>query len=154
MPNYTIELETDPNVDDVHAIYDGLTAFNHQHAPRDHYQPLVLALRDGTGKVIGGLVGETYWEWLHVDALWLDESVRGLTFGTKLLQMAEQEAVRRGCRHVHLDTMSFQAQPFYEKLGYTVFGVLDDLPEGSQRIFLKKDLVEDHGSSTISQPSA
>jgi hypothetical protein len=50
--------------------------------------------------------------------------------------------------------MSFQALQFYQKLGYTMFGVLDDLPEGSQRIFLKKDLVEDHGSSTISQPSA
>ena len=140
MANYSIELETAPNPDDVHAIYDGLSAFNNQRAPHDNYAPLVLALRDPDGKVIGGLVGETYWSWLHVDALWLDESVRGLTFGTKLLQMAEQEAIRRGCRHVHLDTMSFQAQPFYEKQGYTVFGVLEDLPDGHQRIFLKKDL--------------
>jgi hypothetical protein len=37
--------------------------------------------------------------------------------------------------------MSFQAQPFYEKQGYTVFGVLEDLPDGHKRIFLKKDLV-------------
>jgi GNAT superfamily N-acetyltransferase len=140
MPNYTIELETTPDVDDVHAIYDGLSAYNRLHAPHDNYQPLVLVLRDEAGKVIGGLAGDTYWSWLHVDALWLDEAVRGLSFGTKLLQMAEQEAVRRGCRHVHLDTMSFQAQPFYEKQGYTVFGVLEDLPEGDQRIFLKKEL--------------
>ena len=140
MPNYTIELEVTPNVDDVHAIYDGLSAYNRQHVPQDNYQPMVLVLRDPAGKVAGGLAGDTYWSWLHVDALWLDESVRGLTFGTKLLQMAEQEAVRRGCRHVHLDTMSFQAQPFYEKQGYTVFGVLEDLPDGHRRIFLKKDL--------------
>jgi GNAT superfamily N-acetyltransferase len=140
MPNYSIELEAAPNADDVHAIYDGLTAYNHQHAPHDNYAPLVLALRDPDGRVIGGLVGETYWSWLHVDALWLDESVRGLTFGSKLLQMAEQEALRRGCRHIFLDTMSFQAQPFYEKQGYSVFGLLEDLPDGHQRIFLKKDL--------------
>jgi hypothetical protein len=36
--------------------------------------------------------------------------------------------------------MSFQAQPFYEKLGFSVFGTLDDLPVGHQRIFLKKNL--------------
>ena len=140
MPNYSIELETTPNVDDVHAIYDGLSAYNRQYAPHDNYAPVVLALRDPDGKVIGGLVGETYWSWLHVDALWLEESVRGLSFGTKLLNMAEQEAIRRGCRHVHLDTMSFQAQPFYEKQGYTIFGLLEDLPDGHRRIFLKKDL--------------
>jgi GNAT superfamily N-acetyltransferase len=140
MPNYSIELEASPNADDIHTIYDGLSAYNHQHAPNDNYAPLVLALHDPDGKVIGGLVGETYWSWLHVDALWLDESVRGLTFGAKLLQMAEQEALRRGCRHVHLDTMSFQAQPFYEKQGYSVFGLLEDVPDGHQRIFLKKDL--------------
>jgi hypothetical protein len=39
-----------------------------------------------------------------------------------------------------LDTMSFQALDFYLKLGYTVFGRLDDLPEGHSRIFLKKAL--------------
>ena len=140
MPNYSIELEAPPNVDDVHAIYDGLSSYNRQFAPQDNYAPLVLVLRDPAGKVVGGLAGDTYWSWLHVDALWLDEPARGLDFGTHMLQMAELEALQRGCRHAHLDTMSFQARPFYEKMGYTVFGVLDDLPQGQQRIFMQKDL--------------
>ncbi len=38
--------------------------------------------------------------------------------------------------------MSFQALPFYQKLGYTVFGQLDDLPIGHQMYFLQKALVE------------
>jgi hypothetical protein len=43
---------------------------------------------------------------------------------------------------VHLDTMSFQALPFYQKQGYTVFGILEDLPEGHRRYYLRKDLEE------------
>lgn len=140
MPNYSIELETSPNVDDVHAIYDGLSAYNRLHAPNDNYQPLVLALRDPDGKVIGGLVGETYWSWLHVDALWLEESVRGLSFGTKLLNMAEQEAIRRGCRHSQLETHDFQALGFYQKQGYILFAQLDDFPPEHIKYFLKKEL--------------
>ncbi len=140
MAELSIELEVTPNRDDVHAIYEGLSSFNRQNAPDEVYQPVVIVVRDEAGKIVGGLAGETYWGWLHVDALWLEESTRGQDFGSRLLEMAEQEARRRGCRHAHLDTMSFQAQPFYEKHGYTVWGILDDLPEGHRRIFMKKDL--------------
>ena len=55
-----------------------------------------------------------------------------------MLQLAEYEAWQRGCRHAHLDTMDWQALPFYEKEGYRVFGVLDDLPKGHQQIFMYK----------------
>jgi len=140
MTTYTFKFEATPTAEDVRAIYAGLRSFNQQHAPADQYQPLVIVLRDEAGGVVGGLAGDTYWGWLHVDALWLDEPARGLDFGTHMLQMAELEALQRGCRHAHLDTMSFQARPFYEKMGYTVFGVLDDLPQGQQRIFMQKDL--------------
>ena len=30
---------------------------------------------------------------------------------------------------------------FYQKLGYEIFGVLDDFPPGYQRLFLKKQFV-------------
>ncbi|MGC6728099.1 hypothetical protein ACP0GO_26835, partial [Escherichia coli] len=39
-----------------------------------------------------------------------------------------------------LDTYSFQARGFYEKLGYTVFGTIDDFPPGHQRFFGRKRL--------------
>jgi hypothetical protein len=56
---------------------------------------------------------------------------------------AEQEALRRDCRHGHLDTMSFQALEFYKRQGYTVFGELRDLPVGYTRYFMKKALQVD-----------
>jgi len=40
-----------------------------------------------------------------------------------------------------LDTYSFQALEFYERLGYAVFGTLDNYPPGQKRIFLHNAFV-------------
>ncbi|GET35341.1 putative N-acetylmannosamine-6-phosphate epimerase superfamily protein [Microseira wollei NIES-4236] len=48
---------------------------------------------------------------------------------------AESEAKKRGCHHCYLDKFSFQALGFYQKLGYQIFGILQDFPPGHQRYF-------------------
>ena len=58
----------------------------------------------------------------------------------KLLAEAEREAVNRGCHHVHLDTMSWQAPEFYKKHGYEVVGVLPDIPNVNQKYLFMKAL--------------
>ena len=136
----TITLDDAPNPDDVEAVSHNLLNFTRQHAPEDHYRPLTIFLRKADQTLMGGLLGETYWGWLHIDIFWLDPSARGHGLGQKMLQLAEYEAWQRGCRRVHLDTMDWQALPFYQNRGYTIFGVLDDLPEGHKRYFLYKIL--------------
>jgi GNAT superfamily N-acetyltransferase len=135
-----ISLEDNPPSQDVMYVQNCLQEFNLLHAPADNYQPMQLFLRTEEKTILGGLLGETYWGWLHISYLWIDESLRKQGFGKQIMQIAEQEAVRRGCHSVHLDTMSFQALPFYEGLGYSVFGTLNDLPAGHKRIFLMKTL--------------
>jgi N-acetylglutamate synthase-like GNAT family acetyltransferase len=54
--------------------------------------------------------------------------------------MAENEARKRGAKHVFLDTFSFQAPGFYTQHGYQVFGELKDFPPRHQRYFLTKQL--------------
>ncbi len=137
---YSITITDNPDPNDVQIIENGLTAFNLQHAPPENYQRLVVVLRAADNHVVGGILGNTWWGWLRIDELWIDEAVRGQDWGTRLMQAAEQEAIRRGCHHSFLDTMSFQALPFYLKLGYIVFGQLDDLPVGHSRYFLQKTL--------------
>jgi len=66
--------------------------------------------------------------------------MRGSGIGRRLLSEAEAEAIRRRCRGALLDTFSFQARGFYERLGYSAFGVIDDYPPGHCRIFLAKKL--------------
>ena len=71
----------------------------------------------------------------------MPESARGRGLGRTLMRQAEDVALRRGCHGAWLDTFSFQARGFYEKLGYTVFGSIDDYPPGHSRFFMKKVLV-------------
>jgi hypothetical protein len=56
------------------------------------------------------------------------------------MKRAELYAVERGCTDAFLDTFSFQARPFYEKLGYHVFGTLENYPTGHQHYFMTKQL--------------
>ena len=122
-------------------VRQGLRSFNNQFINDDGFQPLNLFIRREDGSIAGGLLGDVYWGWLHINILWVDEGLRRQGYGERLLKRAEEEALQKGCRAVHLDTMSFQAKPFYEKFGYAVFGVLDDLPLGHQRIYMTKKLV-------------
>ena len=138
--SHTLAIEDQPSQDDVDVVRDGLYAFNRLHAPDDNHQGLVLFIRRQDGSVAGGLLGETYWGWLHVGILWVDEGLRGRGYGTKLLALAEAEALRRGCRAAYLDTLDFQALPFYARLGYSVWGTLSDFPPGHSRYWVKKDL--------------
>jgi len=125
---------------DIDRLGAGLREFNRLHVEDDNRQPLAVFLRDGDDQIVGGLHGDTYWGWLYVAAFWIHPDLRLQGYGEKLLRIAEEEAIRRGCHHAHLDTMSFQALPFYEKQGYEVFGQIDDLPVGHTRYFLKKKL--------------
>ena len=52
----------------------------------------------------------------------------------------EAEAIRRGCHQMHLDTHSYQAPAFYQRLGYEVIGELPGWPGDGVRIFLRKRL--------------
>jgi GNAT superfamily N-acetyltransferase len=74
----------------------------------------------------------------YVELLFVPESLRRGGLGRRLMRDAEEEAVRRGCRGAWLDTFSFQARGFYERLGYAAFGFIEDYPPGHSRIFLKK----------------
>ena len=137
---FTIDVRQTPDPEEIRMVGEGLYAYNNQHAPPGDFKRLGVFLRDAEGTLIGGLTGGTYWGWLYIEDLWLPEDVRGQGWGTRLLQAAEKAALERGCPHVHLDTLSFQALPFYQKQGYTIFGVLEGMPEGHCRYFLKKDL--------------
>ena len=141
-----IELPENPTPEDIKRVHDGLEQYNQTHTSPTTFQPLVIFIRDNEGEIQGGLTGGTFWQWCHVDILWLDESLRSQRYGSKLLQMAEDEATKRGCVGIFLDTMSFQAPEFYIQQGYTEWGRLTDFPPGHTRLFYKKGLVPDNFS--------
>ena len=116
------------------AVKAGLSAYNAARVGPRNSEPLAISLRDDDGTIVGGLIGELKWQWLHVDLLWIDEAHRGMGHGEALVMMAEAAARDHGARGVYLATMSLQAPDFYPKLGYAQYGVLEDYPVAGHRI--------------------
>jgi GNAT superfamily N-acetyltransferase len=104
-------------------------------------KPLCIAIKDEHGNIVGGLWGHTACGWLFTELLVVPQESRGAGLGTQLMSMAEAEAVQRGCHSAWLDTHEFQAKGFYEKLGYTEFGRLENFPTGYARHFFQKKLL-------------
>jgi GNAT superfamily N-acetyltransferase len=122
------------------AVRRGLLAFNERHIGPSNERPVRLVIRDATGAVVAGLLGATRWGWLDVEKLWLATDIRGQGHGTRLLAEAEAIALARGCSGAMLHTFEHQARPFYEKLGYELFGTLEGYPAGTRQHYLCKRL--------------
>jgi GNAT superfamily N-acetyltransferase len=122
------------------SVVRGLLAFNEARLGPSDEQPVKFVARDAAGTVVGGILGHTRWRWLYIAKLWVDERARGKGLGTRLMAAAEDLARSRGCTDVSLDTFDYQARPFYEKLGYELFGTLEGYPPGSRQYYLRKRL--------------
>jgi ribosomal protein S18 acetylase RimI-like enzyme len=137
-----IEIETSPSDETLAAVRAGMRRYTESRVSWEQYSDLALIARGEDGAVIGAALGETGRGWLHVSVVWVDERLRGHRLGSQLVNAMEAEAIRRGCHSAYLDTFSYQARPFYEKLGYEVFGTLEDYPPGHQRFYMRKKLGE------------
>ncbi|MCL2559864.1 MAG: GNAT family N-acetyltransferase [Turicibacter sp.] len=125
-------------------IKSKLVAFN------DSKMPLIQALtpqvinrsiKEGDAVVAGILATMDRWGILYIDILWVKETCRGKGYGSLLVNAVEKEAREKGAKLSRVETLEFQAKEFYEKLGYQVFGVLEDCPEGYKDYALSKRLV-------------
>jgi GNAT superfamily N-acetyltransferase len=139
----TLKLEVGERDETVAAeITARLAAFNHAAAPDCDSTPFQVTLRDDAGKLVGAVIAAIRFDVLRIDDVFVDDSVRGQDWGTKLMDACEGEGVARGARLATVMTYSWQARPFYEKRGYTLFA---ELPynQGEHHIYwLKKTLCE------------
>ena len=128
-----------PNKNDIEFVNNALEKFNNMHVGPDNHLLLNIVEYDENQNVIAGILGGTYWVWLHIDILWVDENFRSKKIGSRLLIAAENEAKKRGCHSVHVDTMSWQAPEFYKKHGYELISELDNIPNGYKKFhFIKR----------------
>ena len=148
-----IEVTAAPSASDREAVLGGLLAFIR--AKTDQVPvPLAVLVRDEAGAVMGGLTGRTTAAWLYVELFWLPEALRGTGLGTRLMLAAEAEAVQRGCIGAHLDTYDYQAPGFYRKLGYEVFGSIEDHPPGHTRFWMRKRFADPGTDAVASKAMA
>jgi GNAT superfamily N-acetyltransferase len=121
-------------------LWEGLIRYNRQQVGPLRYSRSVLTVRDRRGRLQGGLILQSYWKESYVELLWLSQRMRGLGTGSKLIAEAERRARRRGSVLLHLNTYSFQAPGFYEKLGFKRLGGMQGSPRGESRHFYAKKL--------------
>jgi GNAT superfamily N-acetyltransferase len=135
-----LELTASPNANDIRLLGEGLTRSTARTVDVDATKVPVAVWMRQQGQILGGAHGDTHYGWLYLSLLWIDESLRGQGWGTRLVQRFEQEGITRGCHGAWVETYSFQAPDFYERLGYREFGRLEDFPPGAARLFYWKPL--------------
>jgi GNAT superfamily N-acetyltransferase len=134
-------VETNVTPDHEASILRPLLDYNRKAARRDSYEEFAILLRGpDSNDVIGGLYGQIDHGWTFVKLLIVPEAFRGLGLGRKMMLEAEAIARRHDSEGIWLDTFDFQARPFYEKLGFTLFGTLEASERAHGQYFMKKRL--------------
>lgn len=135
-----IEVLHNPDQSLINFLSDKIAEFNWQNWEVQERLPLAAQMKDDEGTVIAGIAGRTFGNWLLIDTLWVSDQLRGQNIGSKLLQTMELEAKNRGCIKSLLDTLNFQAMPFYEKHGYVTQWVQENYPKDGCKYFMVKEL--------------
>lgn len=138
--NIQFALNPPKNIKDL--IYKGLRRFNQTHLPYEEISNFACFAESEMGDIVGGLTGEALFnKTLFIEFFWIEESSRDTGVGTMLMEKVEQQAESMGIKGLYLDTYSFQALPFYLKLGFEEVGRYKNFPvDGVDKIFLQKKL--------------
>lgn len=136
---YKIVVDYMPSETDNAVVREGIIAFNEKIlGERD--KTFSIFLKDPLGNVFGGIQAFMGTESIYIDVLWVESDLQKQGYGTKLLNAAEQEAIKNGCIFSLVDTWDFQAETFYLKKNYERIGELKNYWHGHSKIFLRKNL--------------
>lgn len=139
-----IETTSTPNIEDLKVLSEGIKSYNQQHIPDAVvFEPdtkFAIFAKDENGEVLGGIRACAYWNYCLLELVWLSDKIRRKGIGTQLMKAAEEYAKSKGFEYVRTETVDFQAQAFYLKLGYTVYGELPDFPKGHTTYCLIKKI--------------
>jgi ribosomal protein S18 acetylase RimI-like enzyme len=139
--SYVIKKSTEQ---EVKYVQDSLDAFNAEQVPFTQDPSFIdfnYVIKNQLDEIIGGMIGVLYcWGMLYINILWIAKEYREQGLGSELIRHAFEEAKSLGGSLAHLDTFDFQAKEFYLKLGFEVFGELEDCPANHTRYYLKKKI--------------
>ena len=130
----------EPTPEDIQSLEDRLYEFNASATGISDGQWLAFLLRNGSGRTVAGICGNTWGGVCEIRQFWVEESQRHRGLGRRLYEAAEQEARKRGCTQIVLMTFSFQAPMFYERNGFEVVATIDDHPRGHRNYLMRKRL--------------
>src|SRR4051794_2580945 len=137
-----VDAATDVDVAD---LREAVEAFNIQRTGYDDGRSLSCFVRDDGGRLQAGIDGFTWGGYAKVEYLWVDEALRGGGLGRRLMAAAIEEATRRGCDVMVVDTHTFQAPGFYEKLEFVEVGRTKGTPRGWGQSYYARSLTPTSG---------
>jgi len=137
---YKIVVDYAPTQIDNNAIVEGLIRSYERTTGQPRDTEFSVFLKNDSGEIFGGIQAHFDTESVYIEYFWVEENMRRLGYGRKLLNAAEQEAIKYGCMFSTTDTWSFQAEGFYLKNGYERIGEIKNYWFEHSRIFLRKKL--------------
>ena len=142
MADFQFELTTNPRAAEIAILRAGMRRYELSRLPdlpdESEDVPVTVFARSADGTVIGGVQGNVYWNGLEVELLWIEEAHRRLGLASDLMARIERFAREQAAVIAYLRTVD--ARPFYERIGYEVYGVLEDRPIGTVLYHMKKRL--------------
>lgn len=103
-------------------------------------RPFSIFIKDTKEQVLGGTSGTLFYGSLYVDSLWVDKTLRHQGWGKKLMYEAEKIGREHGALFVTLNTMDWEALPFYQRLGYSIEFTRKGYEKDSKMFMLRKNL--------------
>jgi GNAT superfamily N-acetyltransferase len=140
LPEFAWVVNEHPSEKDVQELKLHLRDYNMAHAKSQEGYGIAIFLRDEKHQMVAGISGWLWGACMEIDYLWVHETLRGQGVGKRLVIVLEETVIERGCRQITLETFSFQAPEFYEKLGYRVFGVIEGYGNRFRKFYMQKSL--------------
>jgi GNAT superfamily N-acetyltransferase len=137
---YRLAVEDSPGPADLALLEDHVAAAAIAAAGVGDDQEFGIFVRDDEGQILGGISGIVWGGCCELQAMWVDQSLRGRGLARELMTEAENEARRRGCTLVQFRAYDLLALGLYERLGYETVGVIEGCPAGSAARWYRKDL--------------
>lgn len=135
-----IEIIEQPDTDLIDFLDKKISELNWAHWEVRERLPLAVQIKDADGNIIAGAAARTFGNWLMLNTLWVSESHRGKNMGSDILNAIEDAGRKRGCIHSVLDTLNFQAMPFYQKHGYETQWTQENYPKTGCKYYMVKRL--------------
>ena len=83
-------------------------------------KPTAFYFKEADGEILAAVVFQFFWGALHIKSVWTAKKHRGKGYATRLMEEVFSYAKKHHASFAFIETMSFQAPTFYERLGFVV----------------------------------
>lgn len=105
----------------------------------ERFEPVAFVAMDGND-LAGVVVVALFWGALHVRSVYVAEGYRGQGLASELMGRVLEYGLENKCPFAFVETMNFQAQGFYQKIGFKLEFTRHGYAHGTSFHYLRKDL--------------